>query len=170
MKILFVAIAILGFVILLYSIKLTIKSLLAKNIAEFPLDTTTNLIELNKPGLYSICFLGVAFIESKGNFNAQLKDENGNLVPLKNAFPNVRFWKNWRINIEYHQFKIEETGKYTLTFNNLNDLKAMDSMLSFKRMFQEKTDPRFIKILVKKLYPQKREFFQFLVWYLASTH
>ncbi|WP_167597979.1 hypothetical protein [Leeuwenhoekiella sp. ZYFB001] len=150
MQLTFIFIGIIGILLLIYSIRILIKSSKNRQLAEFNLDSQTKQIELKSNGLYSLSFLGVGFIDNQGNFKAELKSENGNLIKLNKTFPNYRFRQNGTIGLEYWSFEINKKGKYTLTFKNLNDLIAKKSMLSSKRMFQNniKTDP--IKIIVKK--------------------
>ncbi len=147
---------------LIYSIRILIKSIKNKQLAEFNLDSESKIIELNSNGLYSLCFLGAGFIDNQGKFNAELKSENGNLVQLNKTFPNYRFRQNGELGLEYWNFQIDEIGKYILTFKNLTDLIAKKSMLSSKRLFQKNIKSDSLKILLKETMPTKNRFFSII--------
>ncbi|MFC0604136.1 hypothetical protein [Winogradskyella pulchriflava] len=126
---------------------------------EFTLDSESKEIQLNSTGLYSLSFLGAGFVDNQGKFGAELKSENGKLIKLNKTFPNYRFRKNGTIGLEYWHFEISESGKYILTFENLNDLIAKHSMLISKRMFQKKINPKNLKILLKETISTKNRLF-----------
>lgn len=158
MQLTFIFVGIIGILLLIYSIRILIKSNKNKFIAELTVDYESKKIQLNSRGLYSLCFLGAGFIENKGNFNAELKSENGNLVKLNKTFMNYRFRKNGKLGLEYWHFEIDKEGEYILTFENLNDLIAKHSMLISKRIFQKNINPENLKILLKKTISTKSRF------------
>lgn len=162
MQLIFIFIGIIGILLLIYSIRILIKS--SKNIlvAEFTLDSESKEIQLNSTGLYSLCFLGAGFVDNQGKFSAELKAENGNLIKLNKTFPNYRFRQNGTLGLEYWQFEIVKGGKYILTFENLNDLIAKHSMLMSKRMFQKKINPENLKVLLKETISTKNRLFSIL--------
>ena len=86
MQLTFIFIGIVGILLLIYSIRILIKSSKNKQVAEFTLDSEIKLIELNSTGLYSLCFLGAGFLDNKGKFSAELKSENGNVIKLNKTF------------------------------------------------------------------------------------
>ncbi|WP_188655205.1 hypothetical protein [Yeosuana aromativorans] len=159
MQLTFIFIGIIGILLLIYSVRILIKSSKNKQLAEFNLDCETKQIELNSNGLYSLCFLGAGFVGNQGKFKAELKSENGNLIKLNKTFPNYRFRQNGTIGLEYWNFEINKKGKYTLTFKNLTDLIAKKSMLSSKRRFQNNIKTDSIKILLKETIPTKNRIF-----------
>ena len=159
MQLTFIFIGIIGILLLIYSIRILIKSSKNKLVAEFTLDSESKEIQLNSTGLYSLCFLGAGFVDNRGKFDAELKAENGNLIKLNKTFPNYRFRKNGKLGLEYWNFEIDKSGKYILTFENLNDLIAKHSMLISKRMFQKEISPNNLKILLKETISTKNRFF-----------
>ena len=138
MQLIFILIGIIGVLLLFYSIRILIKSSKNKVVTVFNLDSESREIQLNSTGLYSLCFLGAGFVDDQGRLGAELKSENGNLIKIKKTFPNYRFRKNGQLGLEFWHFEIAQSGKYTLTFNNLNDLIAKHSMLISKRIFRKK--------------------------------
>ena len=94
MQLTFIFIGIIGILLLIFSIRILIKSSKNKLVAEFTLDSESKEIQLNSTGLYSLCFLGAGFVDNRGKFDAELKAENGNLIKLNKTFPNYRFRKN----------------------------------------------------------------------------
>ncbi len=129
MQLPFLFIGIIGVLLMIYSVRILIKSSKNKQVAEFNLDSETKLIQLNSTGLYSLCFLGAGFVDNKGKFNAELKSENGDIIKLNKTFPNFPFTQNGERGLEYWKFEISKKGKYILTFKNLTDLIAKESML-----------------------------------------
>ncbi len=159
MQLTFIFIGIIGILLLVYSIRILIKSSKNKLVAEFTLDSESKEIQLNSNVLYSLCFLGAGFIDNQGKFGAELKSESGNLIKLNKTFPNYRFRKNGKLGLEYWHFEIDKSGKYILTFENLNDLIAKHSMLISKRMFQKKINTNNLKILLKETISTKNRLF-----------
>lgn len=158
MQLTFIFVGIIGILLLIYSIRILIKSSKSKFIAELTLDSESKKIQLNSRGFYSLCFLGAGFIENQGKFGAELKSENGNLVKLNKTFPNYRFRQNGKLGLEYWHFEIDKAGKYILTFENLNDLISKDSMLISKRRFQKNINPENLKILLKETISTRSRF------------
>ncbi|GAK97898.1 hypothetical protein JCM19294_1520 [Nonlabens tegetincola] len=159
MQLTFILIGTIGLLLLIYSIRILIKSRKNKLVAEFTLDSESKEIQLDSNVLYSLSFLGAGFIDDQGKFRAELKSESGNLVKLNKTFPNYRFRKNGKLGLEYWHFSIDNSGKYILTFENLNDLIAKHSMLISKRMFQKEISPNNIKILLKEAVSTKNRLF-----------
>jgi hypothetical protein len=162
MQLTFIFIGIVGILLLIYSIRILIKSSKNKQVAEFALDSENKIIELNSTGLYSICFLGAGYVDNQGKFRAELKSENGNLIKLNKTFPNYRFRQSGKLGLEYWNFEINKEGKYTLTFKNLTDFIAKESMLISKRMFQKNINPESLKILLKETIPTKNRIFSII--------
>ncbi|WP_405292659.1 hypothetical protein [Algibacter sp. Ld11] len=162
MQLTFIFIGIVGILLLIYSIRILIKSSKNKQVAEFALDSEIKLIELNSTGLYSLCFLGARFLDNKGKFSAELKSENGNVIKLNKTFPNFPFTQNGERGLEFWNFEISEKGKYILTFKNLTDLIAKESMLISKRMLQKNIKPESLKILLKETIPTKNKVFSII--------
>ena len=100
---------------------------------------TFNLIDkqvqffLEKDRNYSIYFVGGYSVRNSGKFNARLYNiKTEQSIDLIEPLFKIRKLFNWKRTVTYYKFNVEESGEYTIVFNNINDLIIKKSRLLIK--------------------------------------
>lgn len=118
-------------------------------LAVFPLRGGVQRIDIEYPGRYSICFIGVGSITKYGDFEVVLSSSQGEAIPLSKLGFKPRYTYNGEKCIELWQFNINKPGSFDLVFNNVTDIEAKKTQLLISRHFQDSIDPFDIQVLVK---------------------
>jgi len=146
---LFYFIGITGVLLLVISFSALEKVLRIKPIISFDLANVKQRLSIKKSGLYSISLLGAGYVE-ENNFIIIIRSASGKTIEHKTLSPRLRSRFKNRICLDLYYFFIKEIGDYHLEFSNINSLKAKQSMLSSKRIFQESIIPSHLTILIKE--------------------
>ncbi len=143
-----------------FGVKWTLKSFKTKEIICFPLNEKEKEFEIINIGLFTFSVLGGGYVNNSGNFLATIKSkDNQKRIDLKENYIKTRFRKNWKIGVEFLQFKISNTGFYKVEIKNPEDLIVKKSMLKIKQIFQSPLPVENIEILIKETIPTRKKLF-----------
>lgn len=140
--------------------KWTFKLFKAKEIIVFPLIELKKEFEIKKPGLYTLCIIGGGYVKNSGSFRALVKcKDTQEIIDIKENFIQPRFPKNWKMGVDYLQFKISNYGIYKVEIENAKDLIVKKSMLKAKQIFQSPLPVENIEISIKETIPIGKKLF-----------
>jgi hypothetical protein len=160
MQILFIVLGLIGLTMTFFGAKWTFKSFKSKEIIGFPLNELEKEFEIIKPGLFTLCIIGGGYVNNTGSFRALVKrKENQKVIDLKENFMKPRFRKNWKMGVEYLQFKISNSGLYNVEIENAEDLIVKKSMLKTKQIFQSRLPIENIEVSIKETIPIGKKLF-----------
>jgi len=151
MQLIPIAIGIIGLGMFLLGIKWMIISMSKKDIINFNINDTQKEFKIEKEGFFSICIIGGGYVDGSNGFRIIIE----NTTTSKKIYPTektmkYRFRKNWKLGVEFSQFKVNEPGKYLIVIQNIQSLIIKPSMLRSKRFFQKKLSTEFIEVLIKE--------------------
>lgn len=168
MQALFIVFGIIGLIMIFFGAKWTWKSVKAKEIVNFPFIESKKEFEIKNIGLFSLCILGGGSVNNSGCFQVQIKDrDNQRIVELKENTMKPRFRKNWKMGVEYFQFKISKNGWYKIEIKNPKDLVVKQSTLKIKQVFQYPVPTESLEVLIKETIPNSKKLFGILLLVLG---
>jgi hypothetical protein len=111
MQVLFILMGAAGLTMLFLGIKWSIQSVRPKAIVQFSLTDKEQNFILRDEGLYTFCILGAGYINI-GEFKARLSNQaSKNEIEMVENLIKPRFRKNWKIGVEYLNFRIKKTWR-----------------------------------------------------------
>ena len=79
------------------------------------------------------------------------------IYPIENIIK-PRFTHNWKLGVEFSQFRIDKIGKYTIKIQNAENLIVKPSMIFSIRYFQKELSTDSIQILIKESISTTKKF------------
>lgn len=153
----------IGLTMLFFGLKWSLKSFKSKKIIEFPILDSVKEFEIINPGLYSFCIIGGGYVHNSEGFKTLISNVGSQKsIDLEENIIKPRFRKNWKMGVEYLQFKINNIGNYKIEIQNPEKLIVKKSMLKTKQIFQSNQLMENIEILIKETIPVKKKLFGIL--------
>ena len=166
MQVTFLFIAIIGLTLVIYGIKLLIKELKLKEVAEFDLIDQTKSIDINKTGLYSINFIGIGHkykFRANKAFDLSIIQPNGKNLKKINPNVNYHFIRKGKICIEIWRFDVIQKGIHRIEFIGLSEfIKKNPFIKSDEFLIKRKFETSKLKVLVKESVPGTNRFLMIL--------
>jgi hypothetical protein len=153
MIVLFIIIGVFGVFLFVIGSYWTIQKYRCKEILQF--NATEKEVSVNiKEGVYSLGAIGCGFVENPESLVISITNLSTNQnIPLTINRPMPRFSKKMKIGIEIFNFKAIESGNYKMQIENIESLRAKESMLGMLQSLQPKIDVRNLNFLIKESYP-----------------
>ena len=148
-----------GLTMLFFGIKWSIQSVRPKAIVQFSLGDKEQNFVFSDEGLYTFCVLGAGYINT-GEFEVRLSNQaSKNEIEMLENFMKPRFRKDWKIGVEYLNFRIKIPGEYKLELINPESLTAKKSMLKAKQLLKSPIPATNLEGMIKKTIPISKKLF-----------